>query len=375
MGKRLVTWLLIVVVLGSVSYFFIKPKAVAAYNIWKGTESLSNNNFNDALVSYSAAIQEDPRAADAYIGRAKTYLFFKQRDAAFADINQAFSIGARSTEAHFVRGVILAGMNHHLLAISEYKVVLLMDPSFHIAQLNIARSYERLNDFPKAITAYNQFIAAVPADDPQLEQAKQLLASTEKKAVAISAAKTSEWKKVAESTSPKTFIGLPVDGTVLEWSSSGQRDIINLKLNEKGWIFGHVSKQHYELIPENENLKNATQKITVSFVTEEKHLSVSQFTANYIAPIRAKPDLSIKMLSSDDKEAYIEVNGTNSYALARVIKGTASIVVLSYGTKNATDSRRSFANTLLRNTPYLNHWPKDGPPQPNQIAVPKPKAI
>ena len=376
-GKKIIAWSLISLVLISASYFFIKPKAASAYYIWKGTELLSNKNYSEAYTAYSMAIQENPHLIEAYVGRAKANLFLKQQDAAFADINQAFSVGANSTEAHFVRGVILASKNQHTLAISEYAVVLKKDPTFHIAQLNIAKSYDRLNDPISAVAAYKKFIASVPPDNPQIAEAKQLLSTAEKKSTEAPVAKLSDWTKVAETTSPNTFTGMPATSTIMEWSSPDKKqiDVINLKFNEKGWIHGYISKQQYIFIPENETMEKSSRRLSVSFSSQDKNLSLSQFCANFLAPIKAKPNLNGNIISSSDTEAYIEVTGPNAYSLTRVIKGTASIVVLSYTTKNPSSDQISYANNLLRNIAYMNQWPKDGPPRPNEKTTPSPSAI
>ena len=375
--KKTLAWVVVLFILVLVSIIFVKPQVFAAFYVNRGDNYLEKNDFHSAFSSYSQAIQENSNSHSAYVGRARANLHLKQANAALSDINQAMRFGADSSEAHFVRGVVMAANDQHLLAISEYRLVVFREPSSplaHLCNLNIARSYDRLKDFQSAIIAYNQYIKEAKSDDPQMNEAKALLAAAEKRA----AEKPTDWKLVAESNSPKDFVNTKADRFILEWLSSDKTksDVVTVKFPETGWTVGNIANnQHYEFFSNNESMGNFSRRFSVTFVTMEKHLSISQFSANFVAPMKAKPEIRVRTLSSDEKEAVIESIGPNGFSFSRVIKGLDSIVVITFFARISSVENRTLAEQLVRGSVYSNQWPKDGPPQPKPTPATVPRVI
>ena len=171
--------IILVVAIASLSFLMLKPAVFATNDLTKANEYLKNRDIKNAETAFSKAIRENPKLKGAYVGRAQTYLFAKQFDAAMSDINTAIGLGVDNEEIHLLRGIAFAGKGNHSDSISEYAITLKKNPSIILAHLNSGRSYERLEDFPKAIESYKKYIQLASPDDPNISQAKELLARAE----------------------------------------------------------------------------------------------------------------------------------------------------------------------------------------------------
>ncbi len=180
-GRKLLIGLNIIlfVVIASLSILMLKPAVFAKNDLTKANEYLKSQDINNAETAFSQLILENPKLTDAYVGRAKTYLFAKRFDDALSDIDTAIGLGADDEEIHLLRGIAFAGKGNHSRAISEYAITLKKNPSIILAHFNSGRSYERLEDFPNAIESYKKFIQLAPPGDPNIAQAKEFLSRAE----------------------------------------------------------------------------------------------------------------------------------------------------------------------------------------------------
>ena len=171
--------IILVIVIASLSFLMLKPAVFATNDLTKANKYLKSRDIKNAETAFSQVILENPKLKDAYVGRAQTYLFAKQFDDAMSDINTAIGLGADDYEIHLLRGIAFAGKGNHSSAISEYAITLKKNPSIILAHLNSGRSYEKLEDFPKAIESYKEYIRLASPHDPNLAQAKDLLTRAE----------------------------------------------------------------------------------------------------------------------------------------------------------------------------------------------------
>ena len=178
-GRKLLIGLNIILVVVIASLSMLKPAVFATNDLTKANEYLKSRELKNAETAFSQVILENPKLKDAYVGRAQTYLFAKQFDDAMSDINTAIGLGADDDEIHLLRGIAFAGKGNHSSAISEYAITLKKNPSIILAHLNSGRSYEKLEDFPKAIESYKEYIRLASPNDPNLAQAKDLLTRAE----------------------------------------------------------------------------------------------------------------------------------------------------------------------------------------------------
>ncbi|MHC1760140.1 MAG: tetratricopeptide repeat protein [Negativicutes bacterium] len=171
--------IILVVAIASLSFLMLKPAVFATNDLTKANEYLKNRDIKNAETAFSQAILENPKLKSAYVGRAQAYIFAKKFDAAMSDIDTAIGLGVDDDKIHLLRGVAFASKGNHSSAISEYAITLEKNPSFILAHLNIGRSYERLEDFSKAIESCQKYIQLASPDDPNVAKAKKLLTRAE----------------------------------------------------------------------------------------------------------------------------------------------------------------------------------------------------
>lgn len=180
-GRKLLIGLniILVVVIASLSFLMLKPAVFASNDLTKANEYLKSRDIKNAENAFSQVILKNPKSTDAYVGRAKTYLFAKRFDDAISDIDTAIGLGADDEEIHLLRGIAFAGKGNHSRAISEYAITLKKNPSIILAHFNSGRSYESLEDFPNAIESYKKYIQLASPGDPNIAQAKEYLSRAE----------------------------------------------------------------------------------------------------------------------------------------------------------------------------------------------------
>ena len=95
-----------------------------------GVRYLSEGNYEEAIIAFTAAIEIDPKQADAYIGRGDAY------------------IGSGETEENLAA------------ALADYKAALELDAEPPGIYLKLADIYQRLGDYDSAMTILEQGFAA-----------------------------------------------------------------------------------------------------------------------------------------------------------------------------------------------------------------------
>ena len=63
-----------------------------------GMKYLEEGNYEQAIVCFSEAIEIDPKAYDAYLGRANAYIYLDMREEAVNDLNTALDNGMKASE-------------------------------------------------------------------------------------------------------------------------------------------------------------------------------------------------------------------------------------------------------------------------------------
>jgi len=94
----------------------------------KGNDFYTKNNFKDAIVWYSKAIQEAPREAVYYSNRSAAYAGLRQWDDSLKDANKAADLKPDWPKGHYRRGVALQELGQFAEAVSSYKKGLQYEP-------------------------------------------------------------------------------------------------------------------------------------------------------------------------------------------------------------------------------------------------------
>jgi len=100
--KRIIL-LSIVLILTGISAISRAQSYRPLYN--QGTAFFAVQQYDSAMVRFSAAIKADRRQAPAYLGRAKCYLELKRYDNAIVDCSLSLSINPNYGEAYYIRGM------------------------------------------------------------------------------------------------------------------------------------------------------------------------------------------------------------------------------------------------------------------------------
>jgi tetratricopeptide (TPR) repeat protein len=135
------------------------------YNI-TGTQDLRDKKYDDALSSFTSAIQHKSDYVEAYLNRARTYSYKGDLDRAIADYTQALQIKPDAVP-FFERGSLYTRKGKEDLALADYNYAIKFKPDYWNAYLSRGyiygnqRSYDlALSDFTKIIeSSSDQFKA------------------------------------------------------------------------------------------------------------------------------------------------------------------------------------------------------------------------
>lgn len=101
--------------------------------------------------------------AEAYVGRARVYLWVTWRARALADLDEALRLSPGHAEAHFLRGN--AYFRDQLPeAVVEYGHAIRLNPDYAEAYLSRGRVHARAGDFTAAVADFTQVIRLRPDD-------------------------------------------------------------------------------------------------------------------------------------------------------------------------------------------------------------------
>ena len=114
---------------------FDKVRATAYYT--QGSQYLERGQHNQAITSFTKAIELNPEYAEAYNDRGFAYLQKGQFDQAISDYTKAIELNPRSAEAYYNRGLAYGqDKGHYDQAISDYTKAVELNPRFAEAYNN-----------------------------------------------------------------------------------------------------------------------------------------------------------------------------------------------------------------------------------------------
>ncbi|OCK58981.1 caspase family protein [Bradyrhizobium sp. LMTR 3] len=125
------------------------PKnANAYYN--RGNAYSDKGDTDRAIADYTAAIRLDPTFANAYYNRGNAYSNKGDTNRAIADYTETIRLEPKYVNAYYNRGNAYSNKGDTARAIADYTEVIRLDPTYANAYINRGLAYEKLADFAKA---------------------------------------------------------------------------------------------------------------------------------------------------------------------------------------------------------------------------------
>lgn len=125
--------------------------------LWKLTQ------YEEAITTYTQAIQINPKHAEAYYNRGIAYATLQRFEEAIADFNQAIQNNPKYAEAYFNRGIIYAKQHRYEEAIADYSQAIQINPKYKdaygyraLAYLEIGNKTQSRQDLQTAARLFQQ---------------------------------------------------------------------------------------------------------------------------------------------------------------------------------------------------------------------------
>lgn len=157
------------------------------YNI--GYAYFQKKDFQNAEAAYKKATEVKPDYAEAWNALANVYNVQGKLDEALAASNKAAELsggaagaaggGGGSAAALYNQGVILWNQQKYAEAKDKFEAATKVDPKHAEAHYRLGMSYVNLGEMAKAVTAFENYLAAAPTGE-HAEEVKQFIAAMKK---------------------------------------------------------------------------------------------------------------------------------------------------------------------------------------------------
>lgn len=139
--------------------------SVPAYE-WnaRGTQQNEMGNYDNAIISFTRALQLDGNYAAAFFNRGLAYYAKSDLENAIADYTNAVSIEPAYFVAYINRGVAYDDKGQSDKAIEDFNTALKIKSNYPEALNNRANAYKKKGDFANALQDYNAAIKLRPKD-------------------------------------------------------------------------------------------------------------------------------------------------------------------------------------------------------------------
>lgn len=140
-------------------------KSLTAYEwVSKGNEQFYKADFDNALVSYTRAIELDSNYDIAYYNRGNVHAEKGRLDKAIADFSKAIAINPKGVVIYNNRGVVYDRSGQPDLALADFRKALSLNPNYGEAYSNRGIALRRKGDYAGAIASYNSALTINPRD-------------------------------------------------------------------------------------------------------------------------------------------------------------------------------------------------------------------
>ena len=121
-------------------------------------------NLNEALLSYSKALEINPASVKTLSQRAKILMLMDQIDAALSDYNSILQIEPKNSSALFFRAYIYSRDKEYDKAIADYHVLLAQEPDNDKVRLSLALLYRKSGYINECTMLLEQLIEEHPTN-------------------------------------------------------------------------------------------------------------------------------------------------------------------------------------------------------------------
>ena len=133
----------------------------------RGAAETSRRDYKAALADLDRAVAMDPANGQYLLQRARAKFMLGDRPAALADLDRAATVAPTDPQIRLVRAQTLLARNRMVDALSDLQAVDTALPLQADERLELAANFARLDQFDKAISNYDRWIAAHPDDSRQ----------------------------------------------------------------------------------------------------------------------------------------------------------------------------------------------------------------
>ena len=134
-----------------------EDKEAEGYNN-SGIAYIKRNELEQAIASFSKAMELDPRYADAYCNRGVVYYFKGEYEKAIMDYNEAIELDPRHVVTYNNRGVAYSNEGEQEKAIGDFTRAIEIKSDYADAYNNRGNAYGNKGEYDRAITDYTKAI-------------------------------------------------------------------------------------------------------------------------------------------------------------------------------------------------------------------------
>ena len=131
-------------------------------NYTLGSDQLEEGEYDEAIDSFSKAIELNPEHADAYYRRGLAYFGKEDHNTAIADFSTAIELDADHFDAYFRRGIAYIDRENHDAAIADFDKDIELTPDYPYSYYYRGYIYAIREDYDKAIANYDKAIELDP---------------------------------------------------------------------------------------------------------------------------------------------------------------------------------------------------------------------
>jgi choline-sulfatase len=144
-------------------------------NLRLGFVLLEANRCADAGPFLDAAIAANVPTADAHLGLGRCHVAARRLDDAERTLRDADRVEPDNPVVLANLGIVLSDAGRHRDAIAALQRALTLDPGFHEARFNLARTYARAGQRQDAAREAQELLTRLPANAPQRSEVQRLL--------------------------------------------------------------------------------------------------------------------------------------------------------------------------------------------------------
>ncbi len=134
-------------------------RATHTFFVGLGDVYFEQNDYTDAIVAYTCAIERNETYAPAYINRGFAYAIQLNFPPALEDYNRALELDGNAITAYNNRGLLYFNQGTFGLALTDFTLAVTLNPNFAIAYHNRGLVHAAEGNYELAITDLQQAIA------------------------------------------------------------------------------------------------------------------------------------------------------------------------------------------------------------------------